>query len=220
MATRSASAAEAILHDGTLQDHWLRRILAIAVDGSIIFFVLAMLSIAAYLLQALDPLGPYGSFGPYDFLVGRLWGLFFGLFAVAYFVLFEGSAGRTPGKAIFGLRVAPTAGPMGFSKALVRNISKIHWILLFLDLILGFFTTGDPRQRFTDRLAETTVSRTGQAGYAEEKFRYPQFSHTSAVPTQGSVAREEHAYCSRCGAPLTALAGGGKECPSCGATYP
>ena len=60
-----------------------------------------------------------------------------------------------------------------------RNISKLFWyILLPLDLLLGFFTYGDPRQRFSDRVFGTTiVSAQPASSLIKVKLRKTSFNH-------------------------------------------
>ena len=44
-----------------------------------------------------------------------------------------------------------------FQSSFIRNISKIHFLLLILDTIGGFFTSKDPHQKYTDQIAHTTI---------------------------------------------------------------
>jgi len=84
---------------------------------------------------------------------------FLGLIYVLYFTLMEGVYGYTFGKRIMDLEVVTEDGrPTSLARTFVRNLSKIFWAFLLLDLILGFASKGDPRQRFTDRVAGTTVA--------------------------------------------------------------
>jgi hypothetical protein len=48
-------------------------------------------------------------------------------------------------------------GRPSLESAFIRNISKVYWVLLILDVVGGFFTVGDPRQKYSDRIARTTV---------------------------------------------------------------
>ena len=78
-----------------------------------------------------------------------------------YYVALEGSTGGTIGKRFMDLKVRSLGGSMNYTKAFVRSFTKA-WLpafaLLFaLDLIVGFATQGDPRQRFSDTVANTAV---------------------------------------------------------------
>jgi uncharacterized membrane protein YvbJ len=45
-----------------------------------------------------------------------------------------------------------------FEKEFIRNISKIHEVLLLLDVIGGLITSKDLHQKYSDRIANTTVA--------------------------------------------------------------
>jgi len=67
--------------------------------------------------------------------------------------------GYTVGKRLMKINVRAVRG--GFptlEMCFIRNLSKIHWILLFIDLILGFATPGDPSQKFSDRYTGSIVT--------------------------------------------------------------
>lgn len=142
--------AERIGHDRFLQQHWIRRIIAIVIDSIIISIAAAVLSIAVFF-----PL----------FLANPLW--FFnwlsfpfamGLIYVLYFTLAESLYGGTIGKGMVGLKVtAVDGGRPSLESSFIRNISKIYWILLILDVIGGFFIARDPHQKYSDQIAHTTV---------------------------------------------------------------
>ncbi|HEV8595068.1 MAG TPA: RDD family protein [Thermoplasmata archaeon] len=146
-----------------LQDHWVKRVLAYIIDWIILVIISILLTLV---------LAPTVWFG------GGVGSIFFGaglflyaLIAILYWVIQEGFMGGTVGKKIMGLRVVGTHGPVDIVKAVIRNVSKIHGILLLLDWIAGLATEGDPRQKFTDRFAGTTVVRTDPQAYVEEQFR-------------------------------------------------
>jgi len=50
--------------------------------------------------------------------------------------------------------------------AFIRNISKIYWIIVLIDTVIGLATPGDPHQKVTDRIAGTTVVSTGTSPVA------------------------------------------------------
>ena len=99
----------------------------------------------------------YGYYLVLSFIVGIL--------EVIYFVFLEVSCdGATVGKKIMGLKVQMTNGnKVTFDKSVIRNISKIYPIFLFLDWLIVVLTPGsDPRQKYTDRIAGTTVVQVSQ----------------------------------------------------------
>src|SRR5207247_5967209 len=68
------------------------------------------------------------------------WGAWLGwalpLVLFLYFFLAEGLYGRTLGKEIMGLRVERVDGKsMDLRSSFIRNISKIYWLLLLLDVV-------------------------------------------------------------------------------------
>ena len=64
--------------------------------------------------------------------------------------------------------------------ALVRNISKLHWVLLLLDLLGGMVLEGDPRQKFSDRIANTVVYR--PSADPSSPYSQPKVAPTGGAP--------------------------------------
>jgi uncharacterized RDD family membrane protein YckC len=81
-----------------------------------------------------------------------------GLIYVLYFAVMESIYGYTMGKKIVNLKVTRTNGKKpSLRNAFIRNISKIHFLILLLDTLAGFFTSKDNHQRYIDQIANTTV---------------------------------------------------------------
>ncbi|MDI6856477.1 MAG: RDD family protein [Candidatus Thermoplasmatota archaeon] len=138
----------------SLQSHWIRRFVAAIIDGvivAIVFLILCVLLLFRFL------------YGWVFWVLGA--GLIFGVLWLLYFAVLEGLYGATVGKKLLKLKVLSASQQIGISKGFVRNISKIHWLFLLIDIILGLATDGDPRQRYLDRVANTLVAR---ADIAEE----------------------------------------------------
>jgi len=134
-------------------NHWLYRFLAIIIDSIIIgipVFWSIFWSGAWWLIG-------YGSW--------LLLPLLLGIIEVLYFVILDVSWGGTIGKRVLGLQVQMVGGgKVPFGAAFIRNISKIYWLFLLLDWIIGIATPGaDRRQKYTDRMAKTTVIQVRQA---------------------------------------------------------
>lgn len=164
------SAFDIIGHSPALREHWLRRVVALVVDAVIVFVV-------GFLLNA-----RFGIFA-WPFLA---WLSLLGLLWILYSTVLEAGLGGTIGKRLVHLRVQGIDAPMRLRKALVRNASKINPVLLLLDWLLGFATSGDPRQRYFDRFARTTVIRVDPHAYVEEQFRAMQ--HQPPQPTPPPAA--------------------------------
>jgi len=153
-----------IMNNKPLQEHWFRRIVAIIID-SVIFLVI--FSILSSMMALFAPL---------------LWVVQLSLSWVILFIysgIMEGTMGATIGKSVMKLKVVSLKGQLTMSKAFLRNVSKINGLLLFVDLLAGLATEGDPRQRYLDRMMETTVVEVGALGEP--------FQHTPPPPAQGSV---------------------------------
>ncbi|MCK5290707.1 MAG: RDD family protein [Thermoplasmata archaeon] len=162
-----------------LQDHWLRRIVALIIDGIIIGVIAFLVSIVFWILS---PIGFIGWF-------------FSGLLMFLYFIAFEMMMGGTPGKKLLSLEVVSTQeGELSFVSSLMRNISKIFWVFLLIDWIVGMFTDGDPRQKMLDRYANTTVQRTDQRAYMEQQFRQMAYvpPHPTYQPPPGQPQQQSY----------------------------
>jgi uncharacterized RDD family membrane protein YckC len=133
--------------------HWLLRFVALLIDS-------IPLAIIAYIIFwfAIVPLS-YAAWGSIF-----LFPLIYGIFALLYFIIMEVTWGATIGKQILGFKVQMTNGSkVTFDKSFIRNISKLFWLFLFLDWLVAIVTPGpDPRQKYTDRIAGTTVVSTKQ----------------------------------------------------------
>src|SRR2546425_2089742 len=158
------SAIDLIGHNPALQEHWIRRFFAALIDAIVVAVI--------YLLFAL-PLG-FASLAWFvvPFPYGIVW--------LLYSMLLETLFGATIGKRLLSLRVVALDGNLDIIHCLVRNISKVYWLLFLVDLIIGGVTEGDPRQRLLDRIARTTVTPVDQGAYMEEQFRMMQ--HAGPYP--------------------------------------
>jgi len=125
--------------DKGLQAHWLRRFVAIVIDALIIYV----------------PVNWFFDFVGADFVLTFMLtgGLFF-----AYAAFLDSAIGGTFGKMLMSLKSVSIAGKLDPAQALMRNISKAFAPLLLLDWIIGMLVdTKDPRQKWTDQLANTSV---------------------------------------------------------------
>lgn len=135
-----ASGFEVLGHSRALQMHWLRRIGAYVLDAFVV------------LLPTWAVLFVVGESGPV------LMTLSSGVVFVLYGTTSEWLHGATLGKYAFALEVRAQHGRMTLGKAAWRNVPKFFWYIFpLLDLLLALLMQGDPRQRFSDRAAGTTV---------------------------------------------------------------
>jgi uncharacterized RDD family membrane protein YckC len=146
-----------------MTNHWLLRIVAAIIDSlpwaiisSVVWWALAI-NAGAPLVKAVGGF----SWAIWFFLVPIVYGLFW----VVYGAVMESSASAaTFGKRFMGLRVQMLDGSKpDFNKTFTRNISKILWIIFLIDVLIAVATPGpDPRQRYFDRIAGTTVVQVKQ----------------------------------------------------------
>ena len=161
MGAQSPTGLELLKDDKSVQNHWARRVIAILIDSAIVSVAVAVISAIA-VIPYLVGFGFPTSSSAFPAWWTGWWGFWFGgaigLVLFVYFFLAEGLYGRTIGKEIMGLRVERLDGkPVNFRSSLVRNISKIYWVLLLIDVLVGLGTHGEMSQKWTDRFIGTKV---------------------------------------------------------------
>ena len=150
---------ERLRDDRVYQDHWARRVIAYIIDVVIVSVALLVVALATALPSLV------GVFFGQTFPLTWFWGFWLGglspLVVLAYFVFAEGLFAKTIGKELMGLRVVRVdTKRLDFWSAFVRNLSKIAFILLVIDLAVGLGTHGDGYQKYSDRYIGTTVEAT------------------------------------------------------------
>ena len=127
-------------HDKALQQHWLKRIVAIVFDAVLIYVPIMIF------VSMLSERGFVSA------------GLLSGIVLFLYSSLFDYAVGGTVGKMIMQMKSVSTGGAMSMSQSLMRNVTKIFVLLLLLDWIVGLAVeTRDPRQKWTDQVGHTSV---------------------------------------------------------------
>jgi uncharacterized RDD family membrane protein YckC len=155
----SQTGFDRLKDDRSFQDHWAKRVIAYIID-------VAIVSVAVYLLLLIVALPALpGVFFVQTFPFAWFWGLWLGgiaqLIVIGYFVFAEAIFAKTLGKEVMGLKVARLDGKhVDLWSSLVRNISKIIFIFLILDVAIGLGTHGDGRQKYSDRYIGTVVEST------------------------------------------------------------
>ena len=85
------------------------------------------------------------------------------LLILLYFTLMEGSIGATVGKRLMFIEVVSTITnskgivrntKITYKQAFIRSISKIYWVIIILDILLGKLSGNT---RILDKIAKTTV---------------------------------------------------------------
>jgi uncharacterized RDD family membrane protein YckC len=137
------TAAERILSESSLQEHWVKRIIAIVIDSIIV-------GVATTIMGFFINVAGIFNWLSFSFVMGLVY--------VLYFTITELTYGYTIGKKIVNLKVVTDDGKKpSLESAFIRNISKIHFIFLILDTIGGFLASKDPHQKYVDQIAHTTV---------------------------------------------------------------
>ncbi len=147
------SGVDAVMKESSAQIYWVRRVVAFVIDALIVYLAVGLLVIlAAASLLVLSGPGVFVAVlvGVFSFLAGVI--------LVLYFVAFEVVAGTSVGKRVMGLKVVASGGRApNMMEALVRNVSKIYWLLLVLDVIVGLAVSKSYTQKYTDKLMSTSV---------------------------------------------------------------
>ena len=148
------SGIDTLTKDQRAQQYWVERFVAFIIDAIIVYVILAVLT-ALVAIPALFT-GGAAFFGVVFGGISVLWGLIF----VLYFTLMESSSGASIGKRIFRLKAVGRAGTNPtVAEAFIRNISKIYWLLLLLDVIIGLALSKGYTQKYSDSFMGTSVTR-------------------------------------------------------------
>ena len=118
------------------------------------FVISASLWILAQILAII--VIPFSIFFVYNFFIFLLPVLIF-----FYFVYSEKKKGRTIGKDILDLKVVTEdGGNITYRKAIMRNLSKLFWIPIIFDVIIGRFV-GESNERILGQWSKTKVIEVG-----------------------------------------------------------
>jgi uncharacterized RDD family membrane protein YckC len=162
VAVGAQTGFDRLMDDRGFLDQWAKRVIAYIIDVAIVSVAVYVLVLAVAL-----PAFPAIFFGQ-TLPFGWFWGFWLGgiapLIILAYFVLAEALFEKTIGKELMGLRVARLDGKrLDLWSSIVRNISKIAFILLIIDVAAGLGTHGDGRQKYSDRYVGTIVETTNNS---------------------------------------------------------
>lgn len=129
-----------------MENFWGRRFAALLVDMVIITLLLWITSSLIFILAA--------GLGIYTFL--NYWVFIGAILIIGYFTYMEGTFSTTLGKILFKLKVKTKNGNMDYKTAFIRNLSKILWLPLIIDIILGFIFV-DSNDRILNQVSETFI---------------------------------------------------------------
>jgi len=195
-----------LLHNNKpLQKHWLKRLIAYFID----LIVSSMVVYVIFFFLAWGLLDP-----------SMIWyfPMTAGMVQVFYSALLEFTNKKTLGKAIMKLEVEALTYTFEASDALIRNFSKLHGIFVLLDWVIGMASEGDPRQRYLDRLTDTTVKAVGEPihvrEFVEDHLLKSDVEGRSTEPEEEEEGDKRR--CRECGGELMEIGEGKARCRDCG----
>ena len=147
------SGIDAVIKESSVQTYWIKRVVAFVIDAVMVYVVLGIIAVLLaipYLLVS----GP----GVFSAILAGAFSIVAGVILLLYFTVAETSYGCSIGKRVMALKVVDTRGKApSIDKAFIRNISKIYWLLLLLDVIVGLATSKEYTQKYSDRFMGTSV---------------------------------------------------------------
>lgn len=90
------------------------------------------------------------------FTIFNYWILLLALVIICYFTYLEGHYQKTIGKSLVGIEIKSVDGDLIYKQTFIRNLSKILWIPVLLDLLLGKLIK-NASLRALDKYAHTEV---------------------------------------------------------------
>lgn len=127
-------------------EHFVKRFEAFIIDVIVVTLLTALLNNILYVILTLIRNPLFLVYYPYVVLV---------IVTLSYFTIYEAKTNKTIGKRIIHLYVSDEEGYMTYKKSLIRNLTKIFWIPLIFDVILGKLLNCP--SRLFDKFANTNV---------------------------------------------------------------
>jgi uncharacterized RDD family membrane protein YckC len=149
------SGIDSVIKQPVAQEYWIHRVVAFVIDAIVVYLALGVLALVFAL--------PYffiGGIGAMAAMIAGIFSFVAGIVLVLYFSFIESYTGTSLGKRAMGLFVVSKTGKKPtLVESFLRNVSKIYWVLLFLDIVVGLATTKEYTQKISDRFAGTSVSK-------------------------------------------------------------
>lgn len=138
-----------------LMEHFTRRLEALIVDIIVVTLLVALINNIIYMILVLFHM-PTNIYSNIVLIVVTL----------TYFTLFEAKTNKTIGKKILHLYVSDAEGYMSYKKAFIRNLTKLYWLPLIVDVLIGKILNYP--SRLFDKIAGTDVYADDELEVAEE----------------------------------------------------
>lgn len=127
-------------------EHFTSRLKALIIDAVIVTLFTALINNILYIILTLINNQFLLACYPIAVLI---------VVTMLYFTIFEAKTNKTIGKKMTHLYVSDDEGYMSYSKAFIRNLTKIYWIPLIFDVAIGKLLNYP--SRLFDKLAGTDV---------------------------------------------------------------
>ncbi len=148
------SGIDTLTKDSAAQSYWLNRFLALIVDAVIVFVPLLIITVIFAIFVAVAGFG----FTPFGIIFGGAISVLWFFIFVLYNMAMESAAGASFGKRIFHLKVISRTGSNPtLGESFIRNLSKIYWLLLLLDVVVGLAVSKGYQQKYSDKFVGTSV---------------------------------------------------------------
>jgi uncharacterized RDD family membrane protein YckC len=152
------SGIDALTKDQAVQGYWVKRLIAFMIDAIVVSVAFGILAAILVIPSIVTSIMSGNVFNVGAFFGASAYSLLNSIVLVLYFSLAESFYGMTLGKSVMGLKVATLEGQTPtLEQSLIRNASKINWVLLLLDVIFGLAMQTDYKQKFSDKFARTMV---------------------------------------------------------------
>lgn len=135
-----------ITKDNSLQEYWIKRCIAYVIDSIIVSSIVFVLEGIFFLPQIISE----GRLPSFEIIIPV------GFLSLIYFTFLEYSYGYTFGKRVMNFKIESEDNKT-ILNMFIRNLSKIFWVLLILDVVGGLITPGDPTQKYSDRIIKMYV---------------------------------------------------------------
>jgi uncharacterized RDD family membrane protein YckC len=139
-------------------EHFIKRLSACIVDAVVVSLLTALVNNLLFIPLSFLANQTISVYYPYVTLV---------IVTMAYFTLYEAKTNKTVGKKIFHLYVSDEEGYITYKDAFIRNLTKLFWIPLIFDVIIGKILNYP--SRLFDKLAGTDVYADSELEDVEEE---------------------------------------------------
>jgi uncharacterized RDD family membrane protein YckC len=147
------SGIDILLKDTNAQSYWVKRLIAFIIDAVVVVIILVIIGLVVSV-----PYLVVTGVSVFAAVFAGVFGIIYGILLVLYFMFAEATSGATLGKRLMGMKVALPAGRLpNFAESGIRNVSKIYWLLLLLDVIVGLAVSKDYTQKYSDRVIGAQV---------------------------------------------------------------